>query len=69
MAMDIAMAMDLEDMVMDTLMAMVMATVTAMVDMVDISMESDHQRRCSKITSTKGKLRLNLDTVLDLAMV
>merc|ERR1719244_577167 len=40
-----------------------------MVDMVDISMESDHQRRCSKMASTKGKLRLNLDTVLDLAMV
>merc|ERR550517_1840898 len=63
------MATDLEDMVMDTLMAMVMATVLSTVDMVEISMESDHQRRCLKMVSAKGKLRLNQDTVLDLVMV
>merc|ERR1719206_677742 len=52
-------------MAMDTLMA----TVMAMVDMVDISMENEHQRICLKMVSVKGKLRLMPDMVLGLAMV
>jgi len=65
MAMDTAMAMDWEAMAMDTLMA----TVMAMVDTVDISMENEHQRICLKMVSVKGKLRLMPDMVLGLAMV
>merc|ERR1719477_65107 len=59
------MAMDWEAMAMDTLMA----TVMAMVDTVDISMENEHQRICLKMVSVKGKLRLMPDMVLGLAMV
>merc|ERR1719317_1197659 len=66
--MDTDMAMDWEAMVMDTLMATVMAMV-AMVDTVDISMENEHQRICLKMVSVKGKLRLMPDMVLGLAMV
>jgi len=68
MAMDTAMVMDWEAMAMGTLMATVMAMV-AMVDTVDISMENEHQRICLKMVSVKGKLRLMPDMVLGLAMV
>merc|ERR1719317_221786 len=68
MAMDTAMAMDWEAMAMGTLMATVMAMV-AMVDTVDISMENEHQKICLKMVSVKGKPRLMPDMVLGLAMV